>query len=476
MLTEQRKVEKKTEFIKEYYSCVEKWEDYQIDLFMSTYKNEAILKARQTGVSYGFAADALTTALLFGEQNVIISYARDEAAQKIDYARQFLRSIKKPIILPKVISDSSTSLKFDNGGELISIPASSVRGRSKNVYCDEFEYYRKQREVYRAVTPSTVREDGKKRRLRVFSTPLSSDGMFAGIFRKNDGNRYHLVKIYWWFSSSQCKDVERAKREAPLMNTDERVYEFGTQSLIAEYEDPVRTLDEFKLEYECEFDAMGGDDLIKLDDVMECVNSEYNYQSFTNDNFSFRYNEPVLIGADIGRRNHGTEIMIMSKSNRLLCNISLLETSFSTQKETFRKLMNTLTVEKLRIDGTGLGMNIAEDLKQEFGYVVEAVDFTHKTKESLVSNLKKQVETVSIELPFDKRLIAQLVSLKRQVTDKGTTQYYVKKDSGEKHHADKFFALALAVSSGTNELVGATITTMYKPIERITRRRQGLWG
>lgn len=453
------------DFIVEQFG-VDYWEDYQRDIFLSSHKKEVYVKSRQIGLSYAFSADALARAILFGEQFLITSYNRDEAAEKIHFIRNdFLPNIRMKI--PKIINDAEHNISFDNGGEIKSVPAHSVRGRSKNVYADEFEYYKNSFDIYRAILPSIVREDAKTRTLRIWSTPLSKSGILYKII-SDERDIYRKHFIYWWECSALCKDVKRAKIEAPLMTTYDRVYKFGTKNLIEQFEDPSLSIDEFRMEFECDFTGTSEDEFISLDQLKDVL-SEYPYKHFTSDNFTFVYKEgKVKIGMDVGRRNNASEIMILNQQNKLLCNITLQNASFAIQRAVCEKLLSTLNVERFSIDGVGIGMNIAEDLKQKYGSVINVVEFTSKKKDELASTLKKLIETKAIELPYDRKLISHILSIRRRVEPNSVNPKYYVVDANENANADKFWALAMAVSERSVENAYAVAKN-----ERIGYKRYG---
>ncbi len=430
------------DFIIEHFG-IEYWEKYQRDIFLSPHYKELYVKARQVGLSFAFSADALARALLFGEQFLITSYSKDEASEKIGYIRDvFLPKIS--ITIPKIKHDAIFTIAFENGGEVKSVPARSVRGRSKNVYADEFEYYKNINEVYRAILPSVVREDNIIRRLRIWSTPLSNDGVMNRIIKNNKGI-YNVHHIYWWECSALCNNVKEACEYAPFMETYDRVYKYGTDKLIQQFEDPSMSLDEFRREFECVFGGSDDETFIPLDLLLEVVNEDLQYKHFTSDNFFFSYSDKVRIGMDVGRRNNASEIVIFDSNNRLICNITLKGVSFDVQRSVCEKLFNTLNIEHFGIDGMGIGMNLAEDLKKKYGTIVKVFEFTSKEKDRLASNFKKLVEVKRVELPYDKKLISHIISVKRKVEENSTNpKYYVVSDDAG-NNADKFWAMTMAV-------------------------------
>jgi phage FluMu gp28-like protein len=125
--------------------------------------------------------------------------------------------------------------------------------------------------------------------------------------------------------------------------------------------------------------------------------------------------------------------------------VTLRKMSFEDQKNVVRELLKKYRVKDFHIDQTGIGMNLAEDLKKEFPGIVKPVWFTRELKEEIAINLKKLFEDKKIIIPGDSNLISQIHAIKRVP---GATGFIY--DSGrnaEIGHADKFWALALACRS-----------------------------
>ena len=96
-----------------------------------------------------------------------------------------------------------------------------------------------------------------------------------------------------------------------------------------------------------------------------------------------------------------------------------------------------------KIDKTGIGMSVAEKVKRRFPSRVQGVYFTQSSKEAMALNLKKHFEDKSIIIPNDPALIADLHAIKRK---SGAKSFIYDSDRNEHGHADRFWALALALS------------------------------
>jgi phage FluMu gp28-like protein len=100
------------------------------------------------------------------------------------------------------------------------------------------------------------------------------------------------------------------------------------------------------------------------------------------------------------------------------------------------------------IDRTGLGMQFAERAAQRFGvYKVEGVNFSGPVKEDLAFPLRSAFEDRAIRIPFgDDPLIADLRKIRKETTASGNIRFVA--DSDADGHADRFWALALALHAG----------------------------
>ena len=97
---------------------------------------------------------------------------------------------------------------------------------------------------------------------------------------------------------------------------------------------------------------------------------------------------------------------------------------------------------RLCIDKHGIGMNLAENLRSEFGSRVEGVALIGQMKETLAVDLHIVFENKDIQIPRNRELTSQIHSIKKTATDAGYSRYDTEKN--EAHHSDKLWSLALA--------------------------------
>lgn len=434
--------------------------DYQVEFSECKNRFRSVLKSRQTGFSFIFAAESLAKAHLKREHTAIfVSYNLEDAKEKIRFARMLYDTM--PLAWQKkLVTDNKTELEFkDSRGRrarLISNPCREPRGKGKaDVYLDELAFYRNARKIYVAAVPIITRGGGV---LTIASTPLGKMGVFYEIM-EGEAEKYPHFKRFrvpWWYCPDFCVDVLRARREAEVMSTDERVREFGTEilKLIRESMD----LESFQQEYECLFidEATA---YISWDLILAAAKDEDELEHYTDvESFlSYQAKGPLWAGYDVGRKRNASELIVLEQVGdrfyqRLM--VTLEKTRFQDQRERLCQLLNGRTdLRRLCIDATGMGMQLAEELTEKYPNRVEGVTLTSQVKGELAPLTKIAFEDRNIWIPADRDLMQQIHSVKKFVTAAGNIRF--DSDHDEKHHADKFWALALALhaadqAKGTN--------------------------
>lgn len=159
---------------------------------------------------------------------------------------------------------------------------------------------------------------------------------------------------------------------------------------------------------------------------------------------------PLYIGVDVGRDHDLTVIWVVEKfaginaTRRVIC---LAKTPFDAQEEELYKLLRLPQVRRCCIDNTGLGRQFAERAQKKFGtYKVEPVNFTGPVKEELAYPVRAAFEDMSLRIPNDNMIRADLRAVKKETTAAGNIRFAA--DRGKNGHSDRFWALALALHAG----------------------------
>ncbi len=424
--------------------------DYQVEFNECRARFRAVLKGRQTGFSFTFAAEALAKAHLKPEHTAIfVSYNLEDAKEKIRYARMLYDTM--PLAWrKKLVTDNKTELEFRDGRgrrtRLISNPCREPRGKGKaDVYLDELAFYRNSRRIYVAAVPIITRGGGT---LTIASTPLGKTGIFFEVLEGEAEKYAHFerFRVPWWRCPEFCTDVAAAMHEAGATSTDERVEHFGTEilKLIRQSMD----LESFQQEYECLFidEATA---YIPWDLILAAAKDEdeLEYYGDLEGFLSYRAKGPLWAGYDVGRKRNASELIVLEQvgdrfHQRLM--MTLERTRFQDQRETLCRLLEARSdVRRLCIDATGMGMQLAEELTEKYPSRVEGVTLTGPVKNELAPLTKIAFEDRNVWIPANRELMLQIHSVKKLVTAAGNIRFDVEHE--ERHHADKYWALALAL-------------------------------
>ena len=173
----------------------------------------------------------------------------------------------------------------------------------------------------------------------------------------------------------------------------------------------------------------------------------------------------LYVGIDIGRRKDLTVIWCLERfeNSKYTRKVKVLEkTPFHIQYEIISEILKHPKLRRCCIDSTGLGMQIAETAQRDFGqYRVEAVMFTNKSKEEMAYNLRTNFESKTVFIPQEHEIREDLHSIRRIATKAGNIRFDAE-SSEVNGHADRFWALALA-------LIACSVP--YSPVEITTRKR-----
>jgi len=464
---------------------------YQIAFMMEQSIFKIVNKARQVGMSFCISGASLARAHLQNNYKAIyISINREEASNKIEFARMLFDSMPSALQKKKIV-DNKFSLVFESPDgkhrtSLISLAQRAPRGPGYNVdvFLDEFAHFQWPHEIYIASLPIITRGNGS---ISALSTPLGNKGDFFDIWTDVDAfAEFKRFEIPWWICPELCIDLKKALKYAPKMLTEERLKNFGTKKLIQIY----RSLDtiDFQQEYECSFideaTAYFPLSLIHLNlfsydednwireidlDVYD-KNKYYAETKYPKINLkcyktveelleaiqSQKISKNLYGGFDIGRKHDTSELCVIEEipiGNAVLkiarLYLTLRNVLFKEQEAILDDLLSKDVLEKLCMDATGLGMNMSENLGNKYR-IVESVEFTNAIKAKMVKKVKIFFEDIRLLLPDDYDLVKQIHSIRRTITENSNEKFDTDKVKRLGHHADRFWATALANHAGTD--------------------------
>lgn len=151
------------------------------------------------------------------------------------------------------------------------------------------------------------------------------------------------------------------------------------------------------------------------------------------------------IGLDLGKTEDFTVITVIRNST---CQVTDIyrenKVDWTVQKKLIKSVCAHYPRHILRIDSTGLGDPIADDLRRE-NINIQDVKFTNASKEELIEHLLIAIEQGLIGIPFCREtdfLINELMAFTYENLPSGRVRY----SAPEGHHDDGVISLALAVS------------------------------
>jgi len=458
------------------------WEPYQINMLNNASRFGIDVKARQIGWSFTAALDAVIDGILEpGTPHVFVSINLDEAKEKIRYVKTIIEATH-PDFRPEIARDSTTGIELANGSRFVSHPCRPPRGKARaRIYLDEMAHYRAgmDREIYTGALPATTKGDGY---IRIGSSPRGATGLFWEIvtesMRAYPGYDEHRNLIPWWQVRALCKDLATAQVLAPKLATEERVYAFGTDALVEIFENMF--LEDFQQEYECEWvdEAVAWitwEVINRNQDIFdgvwwkaESVGDALHLVPTIQQAIQKGRIERVLVGGiDVGRKRDRTEFIALGRAGGRLpvrFSVSLGGVEFEEQQACLWNIITRLPFTTVLIDRSGLGMQLAEALGRTGR--AYGVDFTNETKELFAVEARIQAERGNTPLPADRDLSYQIHSIKR-LASATLNRYDCERNA--QHHADKFWAWALAVYAVaiTRQAVAETEEVVELPWQRI---------
>ena len=290
-------------------------------------------------------------------------------------------------------------------------------------------------------------EDRREYRLSVVSTPGPRAGMFYRLWNNGDEAwSRHRVNIYdaraggartagwlWplgqaglWVSAALCGQIA-----APLGPHD-------IDALRAAVADEAT----WRAAYECQF-VDEAHALLPYDLLLARVDDTLSYHLNLK---TMSAPGDLYAGYDVGRKHDLSVLIVLERIGegfRWRGAVELRESPFDEQFELLSSVLQVGGLQRLAIDQSGLGMQLAEELVRKFGSRVEPITMTAPVKESLASRILAAFQRGDVGIPDHRPLIDDLHSIQRTVTLSGNVRYAAPREAGS--HADRWTALALAL-------------------------------
>lgn len=335
-------------------------------------------------------------------------------------------------------------LQFASGRRIHSMSSNpdAQAGKRGSRILDEFALHADQRKLWAIAYPG-ITWGGS---MEIVSTHRGSNSFFNGLIReareKGNPKRISLHRVTLQDALDQgflFKLQQALPADAEQQDMDEAAYFDFVRGGAADAES-------FDQEYMC----VPADDDAKFLEYGLITACEYSGGTDWQRPLEGPFTGRLFCGVDIGRKKDLTVLWVVEQLGDVLYtrHVETLERMRKSAQEAI--LWPWFEVcDRICIDSTGMGIGWADDAQDEFGaHRVEAVNFSAQVKEALAYPLKGAMEDRAVRIPDDPLIRSDLRKVQKVTTSAGNIRFVA--ESTPDGHADRFWALALAIHAASN--------------------------
>ncbi len=417
---------------------------YQERWVRDTARFKLAVKAAQIGYSFAAALEAVLDCLEHTTLWIVLSRSARQSDEFMQRVQLHVRAMRvagtkfETSTFFDSVNVRQHEIKFPNGSRIIGLPANpdTARGYTGNMILDEFAFHQQDRAIWAAAF-GRISRGGLK--LRVLSTPNGQRGKYYELAREalRAGLCASLPMVATQGWSSHWCDVHTAVAEGCPIEVETLRQAVGDEQT-------------WQQEYECSF-LSGADNYIGLDLIAACEDQQATsalpagWQSAGRE---------LYFGYDVARVHDLAVLVLMERVGDVFWTRAVIEmpaTKFSDQEKVLGDFVPLCVRGSL--DATGMGSQMAERLAAAFPGKVEPVSFTAARKQEMAVRMKRHFEERTVRIPDLRPLRRDLNAVKRLVTSAGNIRFDAERT--EAGHADRFWALALALHSAESAARGA---------------------
>ncbi|MCP5230672.1 MAG: hypothetical protein H6931_17635 [Burkholderiaceae bacterium] len=387
---------------------------YQREFIESDDRFQHVRKARQIGFSYVIGLRVLL-GLMAGRNQLVLSASEDQALIILGYVRHHMARLEI------TATDDRVDCIVVNGVEARALSSNwrTGQGFHGDVIFDEFDWLRPkhQRLMWGAIVPSITAVGG---RVTISSTPFLP-GTLSWEIAENHRGRWEQFRRW------RITIHDAIAQGMPLPG--------GIEELRGLFDS-----DTWAMFYLCQY-AEDGSALLGWDALHACAVPGVE---------TVRVGR-LRAGMDVGRTAHRTAIALLGQerdavtdgyTDRYVLSRHWIERGmpFAEQRALALDIDRRYAIDQWRIDRTGLGMQLAEELSRDLSPRAVGVHFDASKKQRMALGLLKLVEDRRIVLPNDPDVLASLHSVQKIVSGHGLRYEAPSDESG---HGDLFWALAM---------------------------------
>lgn len=412
---------------------------YQRRWILDKSRLRIIEKGRQTGLSYADSYDSVCKASIVDGKDVWVMSRDDiQAKQYILYCKKWSKILQRAaedlgeqiLNLGNGKAIGVQVLRFASGACIYALSSNpdAIVGKTGHVKLDEFAIHKAQRELYALAKPVT--QWGGT--LSIISTHRGIGTMFNRIITdiKEHGNpmgwSLHTVPIQKAVDEGL---VERINAVTGGHETREEWLKRQRAECIDE--------EQWKQEYCC-IPADENTAFISYEMINGCTSD---HKPLTQE--QLKECQSLYVGMDVARTTDLCVIDIGQLQGDTIWDAMRIEMrgkTFTEIKYILYQILRLPTVKRCCIDATGLGMQLAEQAHEDFGYKVEPVTFTNASKADMAFGLRQCFEDKKLRLFRDEKLVSDLRGIKKEKTAADNIRFA---GESEDSHCDRFWALAL---------------------------------
>ncbi len=160
----------------------------------------------------------------------------------------------------------------------------------------------------------------------------------------------------------------------------------------------------------------------------------------------------VCIGVDVARRRDLWVAAVLEQAGDVLWVRELRAARnipFSEQRQIVSELAERYRPLRICVDQTGMGEAVVEQLQDDYGSRVEGVLMTGPRRLDVATALREALEDRRLRIPANDDLRSDLHSIRAEAGPTGAARLMAER-SGTDGHADRFWALALAVAASVS--------------------------
>lgn len=427
---------------------------YQMRWLADNSKIKIWEKSRRIGATYVQSFEDVQDCINKKVPAVWFSSADESAAKEyIDYCEMWVRyfhkiSVKKGVeIIDNDKDIKALVIEFKNGTKIHALSSNPKGFRSKGgkVVLDEFAFHNNPEELWKAARPCITWGYP----LRILSTHNGQSCLYYQFLDQVEKGKlnwsHHKTPIQVAVAEGLVDKIYKRKtsiEEQEQWMQNERDNCFDEYTWLQEY--CCIAVDEA-----CAFLPYDLITTCELDDVIKPLSE------IKND---------FYVGVDVGRKKDLTVIWVLEKFENILytrCVIELSKMPFYQQEEILSEVLSQRMFRRCCPDSTGIGMQLSENAQRKFGqYRVEPIMFTNKTKEELAYTVRTHFENKTVYIPKKHEIREDLHSVRRITTSANNIRFDA--DHTDDGHADRFWALALALHAAGNGSGKINIATRKK--------------